>query len=529
MSKPRLEVAVKICLSAMLSMAAWGTQAQNQAAPMAQQQYQMAVDRANNEPFKVEVQPIQQGVQPGTPTKIKVELRNARNELVNAVQPVVIEVKTWTPSSVEQTQKLTILANTSSSEIPMTPGQAGLWKLEVREANDHLKSGSNYLVVSGARPSTSLSPGMTKKKPIPADAKKKATQPVAKPQGFLDTPRLVLAAYDPQPQDVSSSESAEQAKISLKVSGEGDGRVRADGTSAARVSVFLFASQATDVRVWLAVSQGQLDKDMVIIPRGEFEAEARWTSRTVAEKSKISITQTSPTIAGTRDASATVDFVDPIVGIAFANPIASMNIVEMGTVNVRFVDQNATPVSTHRPLSYRFSVNSAHLKLTPAADQTKAGAFDFSTNITPSALGNVTIEAAVEGLPPITQKVNITGLLLLLFCMLGGVAGALVNHFDRKKNGFVAKEGLTASLLTGLIVALPVTWLYVCIGLPNLNAAFLHSELSAIMVAILAGLGGVAGLKATAKKFGFGLFETSGGDEGAAAAPPVEKAAGAKP
>ena len=373
MSKLSLNVAVKVSLSAMLSMAAWGTQVQNQAVqnqssfPMAQQQYRMAVERANNEPFKVDVQPIQQGIQPGTPTKIKVELRNARNELVNAVQPVVIEVKTWTPSLVEQTQKLMIAANTSSAEISMTPGQAGLWKLEAREANDHLKSGSNYLVVSGAKPSTSLPPRMVIKKPAPADVRKKATQPVPKPQGFLGAPRLVLAAYDPQPQDVSPSRPAEQPKIFLKVSGEGDGRVRADGTSAARVSVFLFAPQATDVRVWLAVSQGQLENDMLTIPRGEFEAETRWTSRTVAEQSKVSIKQTSPDIAGTRDAVATVDFVDPIVGIAFANPISSMNIVELGTVDVRFVDQNATPVSTHRPLSYRFSVNSAHVKLAPPA------------------------------------------------------------------------------------------------------------------------------------------------------------------
>ena len=511
MSKLSFNVAVKVSLSAMLSMAAWGTQAQNQSAqnqssfPVAQQQYRMAVERANNEPFKVDVQPIQQGIPPGTATKIKVELRNARNELVNAAQPVAIEVKTWTPSSVEQTQKLMIAANTSSAEISMTPGQAGLWKLEVREANDHLKSGSNYLVVSGARPSTSLPPRMVIKKPSAADVKKKAAQPAAKPQGFLGAPRLVLAAYDPQPQDVPASQPTEQPGIILKVSGEGDGRVRADGTSAARVSVFLLAPQATDARVWLAVSQGQLNKAMVTIPRGEFEAEARWTSRTPAQQSKVTITQTSPAIAGMKDASATVDFVDPIVGIAFANPISSMNIVEMGTVDVRFVDQNATPVSANAPLSYRFSVNSAHLKLAPAADRTKAGAFDFSTNITPSALGNVTIEAAVEGLPPITQKVDITGLLLLFFCMLGGAAGALVNHLDRKQ------KGLAKSLATGIIVALPVTWLYVWVGLPNLNAAFFHNQLSAIMVAIIAGVGGAAGLKAVAKRFGFDLFESPGG------------------
>ena len=156
-----------------------------------------------------------------------------------------------------------------------------------------------------------------------------------------------------------------QPDIILKVSGEGDGKVRADGTSAARVSVFLLAPQPVDVRVWLAVSQGQLDNVMVTIPHGEFQAEAKWTSGTATEQAKVTITQTSPSVVGMLQASATVDFVDPIVGIAFANPISRMNIVESGTVAVRFVDKNATPVSVHTPLLYRFSANSAHVRLTP--------------------------------------------------------------------------------------------------------------------------------------------------------------------
>lgn len=524
-------VAMRVSLSAILSTAGWGLQAQNQAAqsqnasPMAQQQYRKAVERANNEPFKVDVQPVQQGVQPGTPTKIMVELRNARNEPVNAVQPVLLEIKTRTPQDVEQTQKVTIAPNTSSAEISLTPGQAGLWKLEVREANDHLKSGSNYMVVSVPHPSTShASSHFVMKKSVPAQDKKtkKANQPSSRPQGYLGAPRLVLAAFAPQPQEGGTSQPAEQPGIILKVSGEGDGKVRADGTSAARVSVFLLSPQATDVRVWLAVSQGQLDRAMVTIPRGEFEAETRWTSRTASEQSKVTITQTSPAVVGMQQAGATVDFVDPIVGIAFANPISSMNIVEMGTVAVRFVDQNATPVPAHTPLSYRFSANSAHLQLAPATDHTKPGAFDFSTTITPSALGSVTIEAAVEGLPPIKQPVEITGLLLLVFCMLGGAAGALVNHLDRKQ------KGLIGSLATGIVVALPVTWLYVWVGLPNLNLSFLHNQLSAVMVAIIAGVGGAAGLKAAAKRFGIDLFDSPGGASGAAPAQLSEKAQGAK-
>jgi ABC-type methionine transport system permease subunit len=73
-----------------------------------------------------------------------------------------------------------------------------------------------------------------------------------------------------------------------------------------------------------------------------------------------------------------------------------------------------------------------------------------------------------------------------------------------------------ASLATGMIVALPITWLYVWVGLPNFNAAILHNQFSAVMVAIIAGVSGAGGLKKAAQKFGFDLFE-----------PPADKASGA--
>ena len=203
-------VAISVSVSAMLSTVALALQAQNEpaqsqnASSTMQQQYRMAVERANNEPFKVDVQPMQQGVQPGTPIKIKVELRNARNEPVNAVQPVSLEIKTKTPQNIEQTQKVTITPYTSSAEVSLTPGQAGLWKLEAREEHDHLKSGSNYMVVSAPPQSTShTDPHLVIKKSTPAQDKKtkKANQPSSKLQGYLEAPRLVLAAFALEPQD----------------------------------------------------------------------------------------------------------------------------------------------------------------------------------------------------------------------------------------------------------------------------------------------------------------------------------------
>src|SRR5437016_1693907 len=59
-----------------------------------------------------------------------------------------------------------------------------------------------------------------------------------------------------------------------------------------------------------------------------------------------------------------------------------------------------------------------------------------------------------------------------------------------------------------MVVALSITWLFVWVGLPHLDSAILHNQLSAVMVAIIAGMSGAGGLKKAAQKFGFDLFES---------------------
>ena len=78
-----------------------------------------------------------------------------------------------------------------------------------------------------------------------------------------------------------------------------------------------------------------------------------------------------------------------------------------------------------------------------------------------------------------------------------------MNHLDRKQ------KGLAASLITGMVVAFPITWLYVWVGLPHVDASILHNQPSAVMVAIIAGISGAGGLKKAAQKFGFDLFDSS--------------------
>jgi len=479
-----------VCLSLLISVFALA----GQSSPVqSKQQYQTAVQQAVNGPFRVDVQPVQQGVKQGSSAVLKVQLHNANNELVNASDKMTFVVKAWSPGGKEQTHSLEIAPGSNSGEVTVQAVEAGLWKLEVRESNDHLVSGSSYLLVSAPQ---------QVKKNIQKPARR-ALKPKPTGGAFMFAPRLILAAYHPQmPAPDSSAASSSKPKIILTVSGDADNKVPADGIIAADVALFLSAAQPRDYQISLSVSQGQVVPQMVTIKAGEVQGAAKWTSKTIAENATISIKDVTPRI-DTEMVSQTISFIDPIVKIVFSNTLEFMNIVERGTIAVQFLDRNSTPVPAHVPLSFSFSANSPHLNVVPVSSQTKPDAVDFQASIIPSGFGTVTIQATVPHLKPITQTIRVTGALLLILCAVGGALGGLVNHLDRKQ------KGLAASLITGMVVAFPITWLYVWVGLPHVDASILHNQPSAVMVAIIAGISGAGGLKKAAQKFGFDLFDSS--------------------
>src|SRR5215471_18613082 len=419
--------AVTVCVSLFMLASAWGMQA----APNAQtsKQYRIATQQAINGPYRIDVQPVQQGVKQGSSAVLKIQLHNANDEVVNASEKMSFVVTTRSPRGKEQTQNVEIASGNNSSEVTLPVSEAGLWKLEVRESNDHLLSGSSYLMVSP--------PAQVKR-----DSRRKSTtRPSAKPKPpagstFLFAPRLILASYHPQmpaPGDADAT-PASKPEITLAVSGDADENVKADGVTVAHIQLFLSPPQSTDVQVFLSVSHGQLSTQRVTIKAGEFEGKADWTATTIAEHATVSITQVTPKIDA-QVVSQTINFTDPIIAIGFLNPPSGLNIVERGTVTVQFLDRNGMPVPAHQPLSFNFSTNSPRLQLNPDSDHTTADAAAFHTSITPSGLGRVTIEASVPHFKPIKQTIEITGLLLLSLCALGGALGGLVNHLDRKQKG----------------------------------------------------------------------------------------------
>jgi len=491
------KLTTSVCL--LISVSAGAAQVSPKTLSQTRAQYQAAADQAVKNPFRVDIQPSQQGIKQGSDAILRIQLRNGNNEVVNATEKMTFEIKTKLPSGKEQVRKVDIPAGSNTAETTVKVDEAGLSKLEVRESGDRLIPGSSYLVVSPPEKKELRRPPQGTR---PSSSSKSKATPSA---DSTLAPRLVLAAYTPLNLQNNSGDPVVSQPggptIILTVSGEGDGKVRADGVSAARVSAFLLSPQPVDTNIWLEVSQGKLESTLLVIKKGELEADVNWTSTTPSDAAKVWIKTTSPKTKGNRSAVATVQFSDPIVAIVFANPPSKLNIVERAMISVRFIDRTGVPVSATAPIHFTFNINSPHAHLNPVSDQTKPGDPDFSTSITPAALGAFTVEAAVPGYKPISQSIEVTGFLLLGLCALGGALGGLVNHYDLRQ------KGLLVSLVTGMIVALPITWAYVWLGLPNINTAIFHNQLSAVMVAIIAGMSGATGLKKIATITGFKLFE----------------------
>jgi len=419
-------------------------------------------------PLQLDVQAAPQVVGLGSSTAVKAALRNENNEVVNAPEETMLEVTTTSPSGEAQKQTMSLARGANSAAIRFAPKKAGLWKLEVRASSDRIKSSTSHF--------------------------------------------LVLSEQHPA--------NAQQGKpgISLDLLWTGVGGVRADGISAAKVVVVLASPRRVNIRVWLSATQGQLSAPFVTIKSGDVWATSvDWTSTTPAVAAMVYISNTYPKIAGEDKAVAAVDFVEPITALAFVNPPFRMNIVEVGTIAVHFVDRNGAPVKTHEPLPFAFKTNSAGVHLRPEAGGAVPGALGFQTSVAATALGTFPIQASVPGFGTITASIQVTGFLLLALCALGGgLGGALDGLVNYSRGKYVQ---LAASLATGIVVSLPITWLYVWVLLPNVTASVLHNQLNAITVAIIAGMSGSSGVEMISRKTGLSLFERSKPEKSKGAVP----------
>jgi hypothetical protein len=287
----------------------------------------------------------------------------------------------------------------------------------------------------------------------------------------------------------------------LKVSGENDAAgVRADGIAFARVQVFYMADTParSDIKVWVSQSNGDLSANPIVIPQGQFMGESHWTSKYPIPSAKLTVAGTNPRVPFAGSTDANVGFGAPILGIGLLNPPTKMSIVDSVTLTAVFFDADGNPVPTGTKREYRFVSNSPILRLQPDHADVAAGAADFSTVAFPTFVGESQIEVVSPGYISKPQRVKVTGLVVLLLCVVGGVLGGLL--------AFMNTQGkLWARIVTGIIVGAVASWAYVFVGLPNIQSIILHTQISVLFVSVLAAFAGVKTLSVITKALNFGF------------------------
>lgn len=480
-----------------------------QSAPMGQQA-QTALQR----PVKVDIIPTP-SAKLGDNLTAQIVLRDGKGQPVGAGHDMNFEVTVVQPSGSTSKSSVHFGAGESAKPVSLNVVEPGIAKFSVRQTEDALIGSSNYTLVTAPRSNapkpkakTAVAPSKTSKPARESEQHQKA--PAQPPPGDLTlrrpvdrVPRFVLPAYATQePANVLSPGAGDSAaKLMLKVSGENDAAgIRADGKAFARVQVFYLGSDPppSPVKVWLRWTNGEIDVNPLVIKSDQPVAEARWTSQYAIPAAKVAIAGVYPKTQFEGPSGATVRFAEPILGIDFVNPPDRISIVDSVTLAARFFDPQGYPIQTSTKRSFRFASNTPVLRLSPEHDEVAPGASEFATVVLPISLGISQVEVSTPGYRPVSHQIKVVGLTVLLLCLVGGIVGGVLAYVN-------SQGSFWARVLTGVVAAAIVSWAYVYVGLPNIPAVILHSQLSVLFISLLAGFGGTKAIGAIPKamKLGF--------------------------
>lgn len=461
------------------------------------EQAQYAIQR----PAKVDILPVDQLNQTTRPVRVQVVLRTGAGQPVAALEATTVEVTATQPSGQIVRQSVAFAPGEASKTTELSISESGISKLRVRHESDQLLESTNYVNVAPL--------------PKPPSKPKNRFKKMSKvgqqhselrlPNGFTPRggfPRLLRAAlYQAPNQPAAFPNTVAGPQLMLKVSGENDAEgVRADGVAFARVQIFYMGSEPPqkDIKVWVQPSNGDISANPIIIPRDQLMGEAHWTSKSQVAAATLTVAGTNPHIPFAGSSEARVAFGAPILGIGFLNPPSKITIVDSVTLTAVFFDANGNPISTGTKREYRFVSNSPVLRLLPDHAAVDPGAADFSTVAIPTFVGESQIEVASPGYISKPQKVRVTGLGVLLMCIIGGVLGGLL--------AFINSQGkLWTRIVTGVIVGGVASWAYVFLGLPNIQSLILHTQISVLFVSVLAAFAGVKTISTISKALNFGF------------------------
>jgi hypothetical protein len=459
-------------------------------AQLMRQQAQEAILR----PAKVDILPVDQLNQTTRPVHVEVVLRSSIGQPAAVQEATTVEVTATLPSGHVVRQSVTFAPGESSKTTELSLTESGVTKLRARQENDALLESTNYVNVAPP-------PVQKQKRRSRKAAQSSRPHSELRPRFEFARPRLLYAALYQEPNQPTAFTATAGPQLMLKVSGENDATgVRADGIAFARIQIFYMADTppATNIKVWVSPSNGDISANPIIISKNQLMGEAHWTSKSPIAAAKLTIVTTNPKVPFAGSTEATVTFGAPILGIGFLNPPSKISIVDSATVTAVFFDADGNPVPTGTKRDYRFVSNSPILRLQPDHASVDPGASDFSTVATPTFVGESQIEVVSPGYISKPQKVRVTGLVVLLLSVVGGVLGELLAYFN-------SKGKLWARIVTGVIVGAVASWAYVFVGLPNIQSMILHTQISVLFVSVLAAFAGVKTLSVITKALNLGF------------------------
>ena len=463
-----------------------------------------AAEYAIQRPTREDIVPVDKANQTGQPIHVQVILRTGGGQPVAAREAITLEVTATQPSGQTVTKSVALAPGEVSKIVELSISEPGVTKLRVRHESDQLLESTNYVAVSQATSPAIKGTQNRNKKAVKVKHNISYPRPPARSIPRVRFPRLIRASYLYQVPNEPSvfANDASGPKLMLKVSGENDAEgVPADGVSYARVQVFYMGSEPpqSDIKVWVQQSNGEISANPIIIPRDRLVGETHWTSKWPVAAAKLSVAGTNlPNLPFAGSKEATVAFGAPILGIGFENPPSKITIVDAVTLTAVFFDAAGNPIQTGKKREYRFVSNSPILRLQQAHAEVDQGAADFSAVAIPTFIGESQIEVFSPGYHSAPQKVIVTGLGVLLICIVGGVLGGLL--------AFINSQGkLWARIVAGVIVGMVASWAYVFLGLPNIQTMILHTQISVLFVSVLAAFSGVKALSAVTKTLNFGF------------------------
>ena len=475
-----------------------GAQSQSQSvvqAPMAQVAREYAW-----RPARADILPQAQGMKAGNPVPVKIVLLDANGKLTNAIEKISLIVEATGPSRKTESVNVEIAAGASAADVTLPAiATPGLIKLTVRQPENRILESSNFVLITPAQTQRSKSSRKTQKK----TPTRKSTSSLYSP--FPGAARLQRAdptffEFQPdQPGAGSGAATASSPQLMFQVSGERDSNVRADQTSYERIAIYYMDSEPArfPIQVWLTWNHGEVKPNPLVIKRGQRFAEAHWTSGWPVANAKVAIADIKPAIPVNGAREATINFVEPVSGVAFFNPPTTMSIVDAYRLHARFYDLAGNFVRTSDKRKVTVSTNSPIVHFKPDTQDTD---WDFATDLIPTGWGKAEIEVATPGYPPFTHTVVITYLAVLWLCMVGGLLGSLADVLTNRN----APKGwrILARLIVGTLAALLACWAYVVMGIPDAPPGILHSRIAIVGVSLVGGWAGILVFRKVGKALG---------------------------